>query len=68
MSEEEPKVIKKRIPIKDFWKRYWTVGHPEGASGPLPDQKELRPQKPPEVIQEETKEAQIEDWRKRTDI
>lgn len=33
---------------------------------PTPDQS--LPQKPPEVIQEEKKEAQIEDWRNRTDI
>ena len=33
-----------------------------------PTMGQLPPQKPPEVIRKETKEAQIEDWRKRTDI
>jgi len=34
----------------------------------VPTDEQLAPQKPPEVIREETKDAQIEDWRKRTDI
>ena len=68
MPEDEPKVTKRRIPIKDFWKRYRTVGHTEVSSGPPPTQEELPPQKPPEVIKEEIKDAQIDDWHKRTDI
>jgi len=34
----------------------------------IPTQEQLPPQKPPEVIREERKDAQIEDWHKRTDI
>jgi hypothetical protein len=34
----------------------------------IPSQEQLLPQKPPEVIREEIKDAQIDDWHKRTDI
>jgi hypothetical protein len=34
----------------------------------IPTQDEPPPQKPPEVIREERKKAQIEDWQRRTDI
>lgn len=33
----------------------------------IPTQEQLRPQKPPEVFREEIKDAQIDDWHKRTD-
>ena len=34
----------------------------------IPTQEQLSPQKPPEVIREETQKAKIEDWKKITDI
>lgn len=34
----------------------------------IPTQQQLPSQKPPEVIREETKDTQIDNWHKRTDI
>lgn len=34
----------------------------------VPTNGQLPPQKPPEVAQEEKKEAQIDDWHNRTDV
>jgi hypothetical protein len=42
-APEEPKVIKKRLPVKNFWKRSEVVGHTTVSSGPLPTPEDLPP-------------------------
>jgi len=48
MTDREPEVTRRKIPIRDPWVRSRIVGNTDVSSGPLPTSEELPPVEPQE--------------------